>query len=162
MKARDVLNENALLISVAEGGGRHIPFVEHRGTAACLCYDSTSHCVLLVRQERPVVGVRTLEIPSGLIEDGELPKVTAQRETLEESGYAALELSPLGTILSSVGMSNEAIHLFWTRDFVRSEGYAAELETAWIPLESAVEEVLHHGGDSKTVCALLLFLRQEG
>ncbi len=59
--------------------------------------------VLLVEQFRPAVGARTLELPSGNVDPGETPAAAAQRELLEETGYAAGELIPLGTLLPDTG-----------------------------------------------------------
>ena len=61
---------------------------------ACV-FDSQSR-VLLVKQFRPTLGEYTLEFPAGAIDPGEDALVAAQRETLEETGFA-VELAPLGT-----------------------------------------------------------------
>ena len=50
----------------------------------------------LVRQFRPAIEERSLELPSGLIEVGEEPEGTARRELLEEVGCAAERLELIG------------------------------------------------------------------
>src|SRR4051812_25783530 len=43
--------------------------------------------LILVRQFRPAVGRKTLELPSGHVEKGETPEEAARKELLEETGY---------------------------------------------------------------------------
>ena len=45
--------------------------------------------LILVRQFRPAVETWTLEVPAGLLEQGESPEACARREVLEETGYEA-------------------------------------------------------------------------
>lgn len=156
------LNEDSLLIATAQGHGRTIPYVSHDGTAACICYEPGEDVVLLVRQHRPVVGRETLEIPSGLLEPGEDPWETAKRETLEEAGVLVEDLHSLGPGLSSVGMTDEVIHLFWTQQWSRPKSEVAELDWLWVPLDSATQEIQKSGGDLKSMCAVLLLMRELG
>lgn len=50
----------------------------------------------LVRQFRPAIEERSLELPSGLVEPGESPGECVRRELLEETGCEAGRLEPLG------------------------------------------------------------------
>lgn len=50
----------------------------------------------LVRQYRPAIESRSLELPSGLIEPGESPEATVRRELLEETGCEAGDVTEIG------------------------------------------------------------------
>ena len=54
--------------------------------------------VLLVRQWRYGIGALTLEIPGGIVEEGEDPREAAGRELFEETGYRAGRISYLGEV----------------------------------------------------------------
>jgi 8-oxo-dGTP pyrophosphatase MutT (NUDIX family) len=54
--------------------------------------------VVLVRQFRHGSQKLTLEIPGGLIDPGEAPAQAAARELLEETGYRAERVIPLGVL----------------------------------------------------------------
>jgi ADP-ribose pyrophosphatase len=59
--------------------------------------------ILVVRQYRPALERYTLELPSGLVDPGEMPVETARRELLEETGYEAPEVVLLGPMDPDAG-----------------------------------------------------------
>ena len=86
-------------------------WVRHPGASAVLPVfeDGT---VLLVRQYRYPVDRVTLEIPAGKLDfPKEDPLACAVRELSEETGYTAKYWAKLTTIGTTVGFSNEYIHL---------------------------------------------------
>lgn len=63
--------------------------------------------VLLVKQYRPSVDAMTLEMPAGLVDDGETGAEAAERELLEETGHECekvLRISP--PVASDPGLTN--------------------------------------------------------
>jgi ADP-ribose pyrophosphatase len=69
--------------------------------------------LLLVRQFRPAVGRETLELPSGHVEDGELPEAAARRELAEETGYEAERFELLGALAPDPGRQANKLWCFY-------------------------------------------------
>ena len=117
--------------------------------------------VLLVLQARPAVNADVLELPAGLVDPGETPIDCARRELHEETGYVAGRLESLVSFYTSPGFSTELIHIFVATD-VR-EGAVQhdeeeEIEVVRLPLEEAIERVVHGEiSDAKTVAGLLAY-----
>ena len=88
----------------------HWEIVEHKDAVALLVSDPR-HGVLFVEQYRPAIGRKTLEIPAGLIEEGETPEQTAMRELAEEAQLTG-ELEKLAEFYTSPGFSDEKTYLF--------------------------------------------------
>ncbi len=86
-------------IIVHEGSTVMVPITE-RGT------------ILLVKQWRAAQDCYTLELPSGTREHGEDPKITADRELREETGYQADKLVSIGGFFPASGYSNEYAYGF--------------------------------------------------
>jgi ADP-ribose pyrophosphatase len=51
--------------------------------------------IVMVKQYRHALGKITLELPGGAVDAGEPPMVAAEREMLEETGYAVGHIEPL-------------------------------------------------------------------
>jgi hypothetical protein len=74
---------------------------------------TTEGSVLLVEQYRPAVGAHTTELPSGHVEEGELPEAAARRELAEETGYEAQKFELLGTLVPDTGRLGNKLWCFY-------------------------------------------------
>lgn len=83
--------------------------------------------LLLVRQFRPPAGRLMLEFPAGLIEPGETPAETAERELYEETGYRGRVCSVSNPGYSSPGLTGEPITMV-TMEIDGSAFRAGEVE----------------------------------
>jgi len=69
--------------------------------------------ILLVRQYRPAIECFSLELPAGLLEEGEDPTHAIIRELLEETGYSTKSIEPIGkTATCSSRISNRTYSFF--------------------------------------------------
>jgi ADP-ribose pyrophosphatase len=143
-----------------DGSRRLREIVEHAPGAAVVALDDHGQ-VILVRQSRPAVGARVLELPAGLVEPGEQPIDCARRELNEETGYLAARLEPLVSFYSSPGFSTELIHIFVATELRPAPGGGdeeEEIELVRMPLHAAIEQVLRaEVSDAKTVAGLLAY-----
>lgn len=71
--------------------------------------------VVLIRQYRFGIEGFTLEIPGGMCDENELPVAAAGRELLEETGYRARELVPLGWVHPNPAIQTNRCHTFLAR-----------------------------------------------
>jgi ADP-ribose pyrophosphatase len=131
--------------------------VEHPGAVGVVALRGDE--VLLVAQYRHPVGRRLEEIPAGLLDvHGEPALASAQRELAEEAGLEAGTWHVLLDVLTSPGMTDEAIRIFLARD-VRpcarpvQEHEELELTSRWLPLDAAVRAAL--AGDLENATCVL-------
>jgi ADP-ribose pyrophosphatase len=143
--------------------GREYEFVRRSGAAAAgaagILATTPDGDVLLVRQFREPLRASLLEIPAGLLDvEGESPEGCARRELLEETGYEAGALRPLGQFFTSAGLTDERIILFAARAGPAAVAEPEEaIEVVRMPLQRARDSVRDGGfSDAKTAIALLL------
>ncbi|MCI6261030.1 NUDIX hydrolase [Pyramidobacter sp. SM-530-WT-4B] len=123
-----ILNLRVDQVEVSRNGRRATrEVVEHRSAVAVLARDGEGR-FLLVRQFRYPLNAEIVEIPAGLMERGEEPLQSAQRELREETGYRASKWTPMPAIFSSPGFSDEKLFVFLAE------------ELAWDPLRPDDDE----------------------
>ena len=117
--------------------------------------------------------VRALEkalLSSALIErmldaPDEDPLVCAERELSEETGYTAARITKLTTIATTVGFSNEKIHLYAAEGLTAGKQHTDEdefINVVKVPLEEAV--AMAQDGrivDAKSVISILMLAQQR-
>ena len=85
-------------------------YVRHAGGVAIV--PVIDNYVILIRQFRIAIERELIELPAGRLEPDEDPADCARRELEEEIGYRAGELIPLASYFSSVGFTDERMHIF--------------------------------------------------
>ena len=119
--------------------------------------------IILVKQYRYPMGCVTLEVPAGKLDGDEDPIICAERELSEETGYTAEKIWKLTTIATTVGFSNEVIHLYAATNLTAGKQHPDEdefINTVKIPLTAAVQMV--ESGkiiDCKSIISILLLAK---
>jgi ADP-ribose pyrophosphatase len=132
--------------------------VEHPG-GACIAAINENGELLLVEQFRYPFSMEMLEFPAGKLEHKEDPLEAAKRELIEETGYEALEIIPLGLVYPSVGYLSEIIHLYFVpqAQFVGQDLDVGEFLNVRTYTYSQLLDMVHNGiiNDSKTIAIIL-------
>ncbi len=130
--------------------------VDHKDGAAVLALKDG--CFYFVRQFRYAAGKVMTEIPAGLVEEGEEPYKTAERELQEEIGLKPEKLEFLVTMYPSPGFTDERTSIYFADHFSSHKLKADDdefIQILKIPVRTA--KMLYENGrfeDAKTVCAL--------
>lgn len=77
--------------------------------------------VILVKQYRAGADKELIEVPAGLIDDGETPEEAAIRELEEEGGYKAKRLEKITEFYTTPGFTDEIIYVFEAFDLEKTE-----------------------------------------
>ena len=73
---------------------------------------TADHHLVMVRQYRHGSRDVTLEIPGGIVDPGEAPAEAAARELLEETGYRAERVEPIGSVNPNPALFGNRCHTF--------------------------------------------------
>lgn len=146
-------------VALANGREALREIVEHDDVVAIVPVDADGN-VLLVRQYRLAAEDVLLEVPAGMVDQGEDTAAAAQRELREETGHRAAEMQRLTGFFVSPGFCTEFVHVFLARGLSEDALAADEdedLALVRMPLAQAV--ALVRSGeirDAKSIVGLLM------
>ena len=104
--------------------------------------------VVLIRQYRVGTAKVCLEIPGGMVDDGEDPQTAAARELAEETGYSAQRWELLGRVAPNPALQNNTLHSYLALDAERTHEPRLEgsevVTVETVPLRD-VTELLRRG-----------------
>lgn len=135
-------------------------WIKHQGASAVIPVLPNGD-IILVRQYRYPIGKVTLEIPAGKLDaPDEDPLVCAKRELSEETGYSAEKYVKLHDLATTVGFSNEWIHLYMAEGLTRGRQHTDPdefINLVVMPLDEALDLVIKGEiYDAKSVTAILM------
>ncbi|MDR0999617.1 MAG: NUDIX hydrolase [Clostridiales bacterium] len=129
--------------------------------AAILPIDSDGK-MILVRQYRHSTGGFELELPAGILENGEDPAEGAARELEEEIGKKAGKLTKMFGFYSSIGVCDEYVTIFLAENLIDSVQNLDDDEFVTIEKYTPAEalELIELAGieDSKTIAAISYYM----
>jgi len=150
-------------VRLPDGGEATREYIVHPGAVLIVPIMADGRLVV-ERQFRYPLNRVFIEFPAGKLDPGEEPLATAQRELIEEAGYAAAEWTRLGTVHTVVSYSTEAIEFFLAEGLTHVGAQLDHGEFLEIVTLSVDEMLaaLDRGEvtDVKTVAALLLIERR--
>ncbi len=149
-----------------DGRPCELEVIRHPGAAAVVpLHDDGT--VTLVRQYRHAGGGMMLEIPAGILEEGEVPELGARRELAEETGLTTDKLRRLVILHTTPGFTDERIWIFLGTGLAESaDGQDLDddeyLAPERMPLVEALE-LIDRGQitDGKTIVGLHLAARHS-
>jgi ADP-ribose pyrophosphatase len=136
--------------------------VVHPGAVVILPLIDDSN-LILIRNRRYVFSQTLVELPAGTLEKNENPMNCAGRELLEETGYLAGRLKPIGNFFSSPGILSEKMYAYAAYDLQKRKSALEEGEEIEV-FQASMDEALgmiHDGtiADAKSIAAILMYDR---
>lgn len=124
--------------------------------------------VVLVKQYRHGVQETLLELPGGVVDEGENPLDGARRELMEETGYSAENIVEVGRIYPNPAIQENTLFCYLATD-VEPNGEqhfdeTEEIEVVLMPLEDVIEMARHgifkHALHGAVLFQALLYLKK--
>ncbi len=116
---------------------------------------TTDGRLVLLRQWRPARGAFSLELPAGGVDGAESPAEAAARELLEETGYAAPRLVPVGRGGLALNRDTMSMHMFAALD---AEPVSDRYEGELVILDPAAFRAAWAAGECEQLTALSILL----
>jgi len=139
-------------------------YIRHPGAAVIIPLFANGD-ILLERQHRYPLHRDFLELPAGKFDPHEADLACAQRELIEETGYAAERWDYLTTLYPCIGYSDERLVFYLARD-LKEVGAALDedefLEILRVPMTEALAMIKDGRIDEAKTVMGLLWLQQSG
>jgi ADP-ribose pyrophosphatase len=150
-------------ITLDNGNDTTVHVLRHPGAVAVVPF-LDEDTVILIYQYRHTMGDYIWEIPAGTLNADEDPLDCAGRELLEETGFRAQEIRPIGEIFTAPGYSDERLHLFLAGDLlqdVQNTEPDEVIHVRRVPFSRALA-MIDSGEirDAKTIAGLMLAERR--
>jgi len=133
--------------------------IEKRHKASAVIAVKENGNVVLVRQYRRSADGEILEIPAGVIDEGETELECAERELEEEAGLKAGKMEFMFQFYTSVGFCDEVVNIFLASELTPGVQNFDEDESLVLEeylIDEAIEMIFDGRiVDSKTISALL-------
>lgn len=154
-----ILNLRRDKVTVKDGKTSYREIVEHDGGVVIAAITSEGK-VPMVKQFRKAAEKAVLEIPAGKLEGSEDPKEAALRELKEETGYTAKSIDYVNSFYSSIGYSDEILHLYIAKELTAGETDFDDNEAIDIyeySMDDLMEMVMDRTiEDAKTIIAIFM------
>ncbi len=149
------------VVQVTPDGAEHRREVVRHPDAVAVLPLLADGRVCFVENYRVAVEQTLIELPAGVVEPGEDPAVTAERELAEETGFRARRIELLGTFYTSPGILDERMYLYLATSLERGPARPEPGEDVQ-PLLATWSEALDMARDgriqdAKTLAGLLYY-----
>lgn len=134
--------------------------------AAIVAITPDNH-IILKKEYRHCYGGELIEIPAGVLEDGEDPLETAKRELEEETGYKSEKWTYLGKTVESSAKLTNYMYIYLAEDCRKVSNqkldYGEDIEVIVVGLNEAIEMIMNN----EIICnssigAILKVARKKG
>ena len=128
--------------------GREIPDfnkVTIKDCGVIVAITSDNH-IILKKEYRHCYGKELIEVPAGILEDGEDPLETAKRELEEKTGYVGKKWTYLGKTVESPAKLTNYMYIYLAEDCEKSSSqkldYGEDIEVIEVSLNETVEMIM--------------------
>ena len=152
-------------VRVPRTGSEHTFHVAVSADGVTVLALTPEHELVLVEQFRGPLWSTTLELPSGILEEGEDPVEAGLRELREETGFVGEGATLLGTLTLNPSWQTTRVHVLLAERVKRAASRdldaAEDTRVRTLPLERVRAMVREGGIDSAVAVAALAFMQLQ-